>query len=216
MRIMQGSKVIEAPPGWRTALVLDDPRVVVDVGAGDGRWAYESARDDPDKLFIAIDPDAEHLAEYAYRASRKPARGGVDNTAFVVAPVEALPRELDGIADLVRVNFPWGGLLRGLLEGNAATVGALKTLARPGAGFEAVMSYDPSHDTNAFVGDPLPALDEDYIDRTLTSALAQQGLSLTQRRQVYADEALALPSTWGRRLLHSRPRDVYLIAGIFV
>src|SRR6476646_7246180 len=106
MRIMQGTKVIEAPEGWRTALVLDEPRVVVDVGAGDGRWAYESAKEAPYTLFIAIDPDATNLAEYAYRASRKASRGGVENVAFVVAPVEAIPRELAGIADLVRVNFP--------------------------------------------------------------------------------------------------------------
>lgn len=216
MRVMQGSKVVEAPQGWRTALVLDDPRVVVDVGAGDGRWAYESAREDPDTLFIAIDPDAEHLAEYAFRASRKPARGGVDNAAFVVAPVEALPRELNAIAGVVRVNFPWGSLLRGLLDADAMTLHALKSLAKPGARFEAVMSYDPSHDNNAFAGAPLPPLDEPYIDETLAPAYARHGIVITERRLVFRDEALALPSTWGRRLLHARPRDVYLIAGDFV
>ena len=216
MRIMQGTKVIEAPQGWRTALVLDEPRVVVDVGAGDGRWAYESAKDNANTVYIAIDPDANNLAEYAYRASRKAARGGVDNVAFVVAPVEALPGELDGVADVVRVNFPWGSLLRGLLEADEETLTALKRIAKRGGSFEAVMSYDPSHDTNSFAGEPLPALNEDYIDRTLTSALAQRGLSLTERRQMFLDEALDLPSTWGRRLLHSRPRDVYFIGGVFI
>ena len=216
MRIMQGTKVIEAPHGWRTALVLDEPRVVVDIGAGDGRWAYESAKDDADTLYIAIDPDANNLAEYAYRASRKAARGGVENVAFVVAPVEALPPELNGIADVVRVNFPWGSLLRGLLEADEATITGLRSIAKPVGSFEAVMSYDPSHDTNSFAGDALPELNEDYIDRTLTSALAQRGLSLTERRQVFLDEALELPSTWGRRLLHARPRDVYFIGGVFV
>jgi len=216
MRIMQGTKVIEAPQGWRTALVLDEPRVVVDVGAGDGRWAYESAKENPDTVFIAIDPDADNLAEYAFRASRKASRGGVDNVAFVVAPVETLPQELDAIADVIRVNFPWGSLLRGLLVADEATLTALKRIATRGASFQAVMSYDPSHDTNAFAGAPLPPLNEDYIDRTLTSALAQRGLSLTERRQVFPDEALELPSTWGRRLLHARPRDVYFVGGIFV
>jgi 16S rRNA (adenine(1408)-N(1))-methyltransferase len=216
VRILDGTKVVEAPQGWRTALVLDNPRVVVDVGAGDGRWAYENARDDPDGLYIAIDPDAEHLAEYAYRASRKPARGGVDNASFVVAPVEALPRELAGIADLVRVNFPWGSLLRGLLAPDAATLQAVSSLGRARARYECVMSYDPSHDTNAFAGEPLPAPDEAYIDTTLVPAYAEQGIILDTRHLVFRDEALKLPSTWGRRLLHARPRDVYLIAGTIV
>jgi 16S rRNA (adenine(1408)-N(1))-methyltransferase len=216
MRVMQGTKVVEAPQGWRTALVLDEPRVVVDVGAGDGRWAYESARDNPDTVFIAIDPDAEHLAEYAYRASRKPARGGVDNAAFVVAPVEALPPELRGIADVVRVNFPWGSLLRGLLQPDAATLAAISALGGTRARFEIVMSYDPSHDTNAFSGDPLPPLDEAYIHNVLVPAYAASGMLISVRHQVFRDEALAVPSTWGRRLLHARPRDVYLIAGDIV
>lgn len=215
MRILDGTKVIEAPQGWRTALVLDGPRVVVDVGAGDGRWAYESARGDPDSVYIAIDPDAAGLSEYAYRASRKAARGGVDNAAFVVAPVEALPPELNGIADLVRVNFPWGSLLRGLLQPEAAVLGAVSELGRARGRFEIVMSYDPSHDNNAFAGQPLPALDEAYIDATLVPSYAEQGMVIDTRHQVFRDEALALPSSWGRRLLHARPRDVYLISGVF-
>jgi len=213
---MQGTKVVEAPQGWRTALVLDEPRVEVDVGAGDGRWAYESARENLDTVFIAIDPDAEHLAEYAYRASRKPARGGVDNAAFVVAPVEALPPELHGIADVVHVNFPWGSLLRGLLQPDGATLWAIAELGRARGRFEIVMSYDPSHDTNAFAGDPLPPLDLAYIDAVLVPAYAESGMLVNVRHQVYADQALALPSTWGRRLLHARPRDVYLIGGDIV
>ena len=216
MRILDGTKVIEAPTGWRTALVLDNPRVVVDVGAGDGRWAYERARHDPAGVYIAVDPDAAGLSEYAYRASRKAARGGVDNAAFVVAPVEALPPELKGIAEVVRVNFPWGSLLRGLLVPEVTTLQALATLGKPDSRFEFVISYDPSHDTGAFSGEALPALDEAYIDATLAPAYAEHGIAITERRQVYRDEALELPSTWGRRLLHARPRDVYLIEGDIV
>ena len=216
MRLLIGTKVIEAPQGWRTALVLDEPRVVVDVGAGDGRWAYESARKDPETVYIAVDPDAAGLSEYAYRASRKAARGGVENAVFVVAPVEALPPELKGIADVVRINFPWGSLLHGLLTAKVGTLEGLTAVAKPHARFEAVMSYDPSHDTGAFAGDPLPALDEAYIETVLAPAYAAARISINSRRPVSREEALALPSTWGRRLLHARPRDVYLIEGEFV
>jgi 16S rRNA (adenine(1408)-N(1))-methyltransferase len=216
VRILQGTKVVDAPQGWRTALVLDEPRVIVDVGAGDGRWAYESARHEPDCVYIAIDPDATGLAEYAYRASRKAARGGIDNAAFVVAPVEALSPELNSIADVVRVNFPWGSLLRGLLLPDAVILHALAALGKPDSEFEAVMSYDPSHDPGAFSGETLPALDEEYIDSTLVPAYAEAGIAIEARRLLAREEALKLPSTWGRRLLHARPRDVFLLEGTFV
>src|SRR3972149_5097123 len=75
MRLLQGTKVGEAPAGWREALVASRRSVVVDVGAGDGRFVYESARRDAERFYVAIDPDATALGEYAFRAARKPARG---------------------------------------------------------------------------------------------------------------------------------------------
>jgi len=212
MRILQGKKVVEAPPDWRGRFDAAERRVVVDLGAGDGRYAYECARTDPETLYVAIDPDAETLADYAFRASRKPARGGVDNAVFVVAAVEALPPELTGIADLVRVNFPWGSLMRGLLEPRPVVIAAVSSLLKQGGVIEIIMSYDPAHDTNAFAGDPLPALDASYLLSTVVPAYEANGLNVTTHRRLTQDEALAVPSTWGRRLLHARPRDVYFLS----
>ncbi len=219
MRILNGTKVIDAPTGMLDALQSDSRMTVVDLGAGDGRYVYESARADPATLFVAVDSDAETLSDYAFRASRKPARGGVENAVFVVAAVEALPSELVGIADRVRVNFPWGSLMRGLLEPDASMVKpdasivrAVLSLAKPGGRVELVMSYDPSHDTGAFHGPSLPVLDSNYLDSTLLPAYASAGAVVVESRRLTQDEALAIPSTWGRRLLHARPRDVFWVA----
>jgi 16S rRNA (adenine(1408)-N(1))-methyltransferase len=211
MRILQGKQVIEAPAGWRERLDTAGRPVVIDLGAGDGRYAYEGARDDRAMLYVAVDPDAATLAEYAYRASRKPARGGVENAEFVVAPVEDLPPELRGLASRVRINYPWGSLLRGLLEPDAGTLAAVASLIRPGGLLEIVMSYYPEHDPNAFAGPPLPALNERYL-ATLGPAYAGAGLPIADHRRLTRDEALDVPSTWGRRLLHARARDVYFLA----
>jgi 16S rRNA (adenine(1408)-N(1))-methyltransferase len=212
VRILQGSKVIEAPPAWREEVIQDGRAIVIDLGAGDGRYVYESARADPAGVYVGIDPNAEALSEYAYRAARKPARGGADNARFVVASVEQLPPELDGIATLLRINFPWGSLLRALLQPDAATLRALTALA-PGGRFEIVFSYDPRHDTSAFAGDPLPELDDAYIAGVLVPAYRDAGLDTTEQRRLTQDEALAIQSNWGRRLLHARPRSVYFVAG---
>jgi 16S rRNA (adenine(1408)-N(1))-methyltransferase len=213
VRILHGTKVIDAPPFWRAGIEHDGRPVVLDLGAGDGRWVYDSARADPSRYFIAVDPDADALSESAYRASRKPARGGVNNAAFVIAAVERLPSELGGIAALIRVNFPWGSLLRAVLEPDAALIRAIAALAAPGGTFEIVLSYHPDHDTSAFIGDPLPPLTSEYIESTLVPAYLAAGLEITEHRRLTQDEALAIPSNWGRRLLHARPRDVYCMAG---
>src|SRR5688572_14426358 len=140
MRLLQGTKVVEAPADWRGTLQIPaDGQVIIDVGSGDGRFVYEHARRDPSSVYIALDPDAKALAEYAYRAARKPARGGVANAIFVVASLEALPPELIGLADQVYVNFPWGGLLRGLLLPEAGALAGLVSLARDSGRFEIVL-----------------------------------------------------------------------------
>ena len=212
MRVLNGTKVVEAPPSWREDVTRDGRPVVVDFGAGDGRYAYESARADPSRLYVGVDPDAVALGKYAYRATRKPARGGVDNAIFAVASLEQLPPEIEGLAALVRVNFPWGSLLRALLEPNPVALAELTRLA-PSRRFEIVLSYDPQHDTGAFSGEPLPALDQAYIAEVLAPAYLDAGLDIIEKRRLTQDEALAIPSTWGRRLLHARPRDVYWVAG---
>jgi 16S rRNA (adenine(1408)-N(1))-methyltransferase len=210
VRILEGTRVVDAPASWRAG--LDGRRVVVDLGAGDGRWAYETARNDPAGLYIAIDPDAGALAEYAFKAARKPARGGVVNARFVVASAEQLPRDLTGVADLVRVNFPWGSLLRGLIEPRAAALRGVASLLRPQGRFELVLAYLPDHDRGAFAGGPLPALDESRLQQLATYYRAA-GLEIEATRRLARDEALAVPSTWGRRLLHARPRPVFLVSG---
>ena len=212
MRILRGKKVVEAPAGWREGVEAAGRPVIVDLGAGDGRYTYERAREDPASLYIALDPDADTLAGYAFRASRKPARGGVENALFVVAAVEALPPELRGLAERVRVNFPWGSLMRGRLEPQQPVLDATASLLRPGGIIEIVMSYDPEHDTNAFAGDPLPPLETACVEETLVPAYVGAGFSVTEHRRLTQDEALAVPSTWGRRLLHARPREVHFIS----
>jgi 16S rRNA (adenine(1408)-N(1))-methyltransferase len=212
MRILQGKKVVEAPTGWRESIDAAGRSVVIDLGAGDGRYAYERARVEPETLYVAVDPDPETMADYAFRASRKPARGGVENAVFVVAAVESLPPELKGIATLVRVNFPWGSLMRGLLEPQPAVLDAIALLLSSNGDIEVITSYHPEHDTNAFAGDSLPPLDDAYIQSTLVPAYEAAGFNVTDHRRMTQDEALNVPSTWGRRLLHARPRDVYFLA----
>ena len=128
-----------------------------------------------------------------------------------MASVEQLPSELLGRADPVRVNFPWAGLLRGILLPDPNALAALKSLMAPAAELEIVLSYDPEHDRAATGGEALPPLDETYIRGTLKAAYSNSGLEVTKVRRLDREEALAIPATWGRRLLHGRLRDVFFI-----
>ena len=45
-------------------------RVIVDVGTGDGRWLYRTARAHPEWLCLGLDADAGMMREASRRASR--------------------------------------------------------------------------------------------------------------------------------------------------
>jgi 16S rRNA (adenine(1408)-N(1))-methyltransferase len=210
VRVLEGTRVAEVTRERIDAL-LAGRRVVVDVGTGDGRFVYETARRDKDALYVGIDPDAGAMAEYAYRAARKPARGGIENALYVVAALEQLPPELAGAADVVHVNFPWAGLLRAVIRPEPEALAGLVRLLRPGGQIEIVLCYDAQHDKAALRGETLPPLDGQYIEDVMRPAYAAAGLAIEESRQLSREEALAIASTWGRRLLHGRPRDVFWV-----
>jgi 16S rRNA (adenine(1408)-N(1))-methyltransferase len=145
------------------------------------------------------------MAESSRRAARSAKRGSPPNALFVVAAAEALPAELDGRADALTVHFPWGSLLRGLLDADAAIVAGIARITRPGATVTLLLSVT-EHDRS--VG--RVSLDE----RTFTSlapSYAAHSLLLREARPATADDLARAHSTWAKRLGAGRDRPVWLV-----
>src|ERR1043166_1451856 len=92
--------------------------VIIDIGTGDGRFVYQSARRNPNKLYIGIDPNTRPPQKNSEKITRKPAKGGAPNVLFIQSAIEDLPEELNGVANEVHVHFPWGSLLRAVATGD--------------------------------------------------------------------------------------------------
>ena len=161
---------------------------MVDLGTGDGRFVLHAARADPRALVIGIDADASSMLE----ASRRAERGPVPNALFVVAAVESLPRELHGVADEVRIHFPWGSLLRGIVDADRTVLSGIAGLCAHGATLTAVLSIiERDRRVGARLSDDL---------RDLRSGFARHGLILVEARPATPDEVVATRSTWAKRL----------------
>src|SRR6266704_2224219 len=127
---------------------------------------------------VGIDASAAAMAEASRRAAASPRRGGRPNALFVAAAAEALPPELDGLADLVTVHFPWGSLLRGLLGADPGVVGGIARVMRPGARLDLLVSVtDRDHGAGA---SPLEA----KAIAALAPAYRRLGLELDRPRLV--------------------------------
>jgi 16S rRNA (adenine(1408)-N(1))-methyltransferase len=167
---------------------------VIDLGAGDGRYVITAAAAEPGTLVIGIDASAATMAEASRRAARAGSRRGLPNALFVVAAAEALPSELDGIADLVAIHLPWGSLLRGALALDEDVAAGIARLVSTSGRVE-ILAAPSARDRLS------PEVD---VRRRLAGGLVddwrRHGLELCEARPATDAEIAASGSTWARRL----------------
>jgi 16S rRNA (adenine(1408)-N(1))-methyltransferase len=174
---------------------------VVDLGTGDGRSVLHAARRDPDAFVIGIDADAASMRESSRKAARPHEKGGVPNAMFVVGSVGSLPVELDAVADEVRVIFPWGSLLRGVLGVDVTVLGGIARVAKMGADVCALVSVTERD------GLGLSA----RVDPGLYDA---HGLRLIEARPAMESEIAETNSSWAKRLRAGVARPVTLVRSV--
>jgi 16S rRNA (adenine(1408)-N(1))-methyltransferase len=155
---------------------------------------------------LGIDAVAEAMADASRRAAAKPSRGGVENAMFVYAAAEALPGMLEGAADELSINYPWGSLLRAVAAPDIDVLAGIARLAKRGAKLTAVFNVQPLRD--AAQAERLGLADAALLQggTVLRDAFARAGLDIMYAGPVTDD---TLPATrWGKHLAISK-REVW-------
>lgn len=186
-------------------------RVAIDLGTGDGRFAYRLAQEQPETLVIGMDPVREAMREFSSRAGRKPAKGGLDNLIYIVAGIEQPPEELAGVAGEIHVNLPWGSLMRGLMLGDALVVANLAGLAVPDGTIRIILNTRIFADPIPLEARDLPELTPDYVAKILAPVYLRHGLEITTATAFAPEALLELGTSWARRLSHRTPPPSFLI-----
>jgi 16S rRNA (adenine(1408)-N(1))-methyltransferase len=187
--------------------------VIIDVGTGDGRFVYQSARENPKKFYIGIDPNTRPLEKISEKIHRKPAKGGAPNVLFIQAAVDDLPSELDGVANELHVHFPWGSLLRAMAAGDLAVLQNLRRICSLGALLEVVIGLDPVRDQSEIERLGLIPLSLEFIDKELTSNYAAARFQIIERGIISALEWPEFNTSWAKRLAGNEQRRItYLVA----
>lgn len=187
--------------------------VIIDIGTGDGRFVYQSARQNPNKFYIGIDPNTRPLEKISEKIYRKPEKGGAGNVLFIQAAVEDLPAELNGVADEVHVHFPWGSLLRAVAAGEIEVLRKVRRICSTGALLEVVTGLDPERDQSEIERLGLTPLSLKFIDTVLTNNYAAAGFKIIERGILAASEWSDFDTSWAKRLKGNKRRPItYLIA----
>lgn len=195
MQLVTGSRVCPTTVNDVVAWTHGYERVALDLGTGDGRYATKLAQQSPGTAVIGIDLCAANMATAARKASA--------NARFLVADACALPTDLAAIADQIVVAFPWGSLLRCILDERSSLISRLVHVMRPGATLEIVINADASTSCN--------------VD--LSSAGTRIVASLTTTRgtrpiikTLESSDLRVWPSSWAKRLAFGRDPHAIAIA----
>jgi 16S rRNA (adenine(1408)-N(1))-methyltransferase len=173
----------------------DYQKVLVDIGTGDGAFVYQQAKAHPAWLVIGVDACRENLVDISRR--------GLPNALYLIANVEKLPPELTNLTDVITVNFPWGSLLTGLLDGGDNVLTGLSRLARAGARLEMRLNGSAI----AKEGYPFEA-----VCTMVRRNSAAHGFRLSRAERVGSATMRSFPSTWAKRLAYGKATEFWLLS----
>jgi len=211
VRILGKGRTADMAVADLEAARADATRTVVDVGTGDGRFAYALASEHDDWLVIGMDALDEPMEEIAHKALRKPSRGGRANLVFVRSSIETLPPELVHVADEVFVVLPWGRLLEGIVMNDEAVIDGLAALARPGARVVVTLNGEIWLESMPVRYEHLPVPTPEYVRDVIAPAFANAGLAVDADARVLNEREVGeLPSTWARKLAHGRAHPTFV------
>ena len=174
--------------------------MVVDIGTGDGLFVYRSARSNPQMFFIGIDANSRPLEKISEKIYRKPAKGGLPNALFLESAVETLGAELEGTANEVHINFPWGSLLRAVALGEETVLRNLRQMCAAGAFLRVVIGVDVERDRAELDRLGIRSLDVEYLREVLPATYAKAGFEIVKTETLAGSSLTEVQTSWAKRL----------------
>jgi 16S rRNA (adenine(1408)-N(1))-methyltransferase len=110
----------------------------------------------------------------------------------------------------VRIQFPWGTLLRGLVTGDPEALSRLIRVCAPDANLKMIISLDPSRDQSEMARWNLPPIDVEYVRATLFPRYEKTGFQMMEARVLSASEIFTLNSSWAKRLYSSNRLSILM------
>jgi len=133
------------------------------------------------------------------------ARGGASNALFLRAAAEALPGALEGVADEITVHYPWGSLLRAVIEPDPTILGQIARMGRHGARLRVRLNVSAVVSANGEAGTWMS-----QAESRLGTGYAAAGIRLASCGLVLAEAE----TSWSARLQRGQRATVLAIDGI--
>jgi 16S rRNA (adenine(1408)-N(1))-methyltransferase len=169
-------------------------RIILDLGTGDGKFAFHYAEKFPTNFVIGLDSCRENLQEYS--------REKLPNLLYVIANAQSLPYELSGMISHISINFPWGSLLAGLLIGGSNLMCELESITQPNTTIDIRLNGGAMSEMGICLEAGASQIQE---------KMREVGWQIKNPSLMKISDLKKFPSTWSRRIAVGRdPRAISL------
>lgn len=212
MQIQIGKKTLEISAIELRERINGCKHVLIDIGTGDGLFVYRWAATHANTYCIGIDAAALNMRNVSAKTIRKPAKGGLPNALFIVAGLERLPAEIQGLADTITINFPWGTLLKALVTPDVQSLKAIACLAQADARLIVLINYSVFQDQDYATRIGLPNLTQEFIQEVLKPKYAAASIEITG--YAFLQKEVPHRTTWGQHLILGSSRETLMIEAV--
>jgi 16S rRNA (adenine(1408)-N(1))-methyltransferase len=186
--------------------------MVMDVGTGNGKHAYQLARRNPESFVVGLDANPDNMRRTAAKAAGSARKGGLPNLVYLWESVERMPTLPRPVTQL-HVLMPWGSLLRGLLDDSLFVLDNLRAVCADGAEFLIALNLHAWRPAVPEVGDSAEPTPQSAMAE-LAERYKARGWDLTEAKYLDSAEIDALETSWTKRLNSSRQQlDVLALTG---
>ena len=211
MRILTGNTVRQMGPAEFRSMIQGYRSLTMDIGAGEGEFVYRNARMDGQTVYIGIDTSVDSMRRYAAKSAAKPEKGGLRNVLYVVADAADMPDTLEGAADRIIINLPWGSLRDGLIKGEHGFLSGIQKTAKPSATLEINVGYCDQYERHEMDRRQLPALSAAYLMGELKARYGQYGIDITAISVLGNEELRQIGTKWAKKLASGKRREAFRI-----
>lgn len=173
----------------------------LDIGTGDGRYVYKSALNNPNHLYIGIDPSA-NLKEYQREINRK----RLKNAVLLNSSIENFNPKISEYFDEITIILPWGNLLKYVVTVDIEFFTKIAKWLKPGGLITIIFGFNEELEERITKRLNLPELTDKEIQTIKNNYLNLKKLKVKEFRESFYSELGILDTSWAKKLSFGKNR----------
>jgi len=178
----------------------------LDIGTGDGRYVYKNALENPNNLYIGIDP-AKNIEDYQREINRK----RLKNAVLVQSSIENYHPEISDFFDEISIILPWGNLLKYCVTVDSKFFEKISKWLKPSGVIKIVFGFNEELEEKQTKRLELKDLNDKEVAFLKENYSKLPNLKITKFENVFYLDLETIESSWAKKLKFGANRNYFSI-----